>query len=444
MNRMRRFFSILLILLLSFSLSACNSDAGTEAKNTDKGEKKSGEKVEIRFAWWGSAERDKKYNEILDLYEEQNPNLKIIREPTSWNDYWTKLATQAAGGNLPDVFGLHLNLYGGEYFTKDVLEPLDTYVKSGTISTEGWDQSVLDAGKYKGNLYALAKGVTIATYVTNMSKIESLGIEPPKADLTYDEFKEYALKIRAKLPKGEYVLGDDPTALEHGLEDWSRTRGGSFLTEDGSDLGFTKDLLTEYWTYWHELRKAGIIPPAQLSSEQKGLTDEASLFGTGKAVFIDRPLNQAKLFAKLVGEDQLVVLRQPRLADGQYKSGEQLQLPAIVMSKNSKVKEEAAKLLSWFVNDLEATKIYKAENGIPGTAPVRENLKPVLDPIDAKAIEVMENVTKESPPTTLRPSGAVEVLSIYFRYAEMVAFEKLSIKDAVDQFFTEAQKALNK
>ncbi|MEH7117052.1 sugar ABC transporter substrate-binding protein [Neobacillus vireti] len=430
----------LLVLLLSFSLVACSSSK-TESNSSNE---KSTKKVELRFAWWGSAERDKIYNQILDLYEKQNPNVKIIREPASWNDYWTKLSTQAAGGNLPDIFGLHLLLYGNEYFTKNVLEPLDPYVKEGKISTDGWDQSVLDAGTYKNQLFALAKGVTIQSMIINKSKLERLGIEPPSADMTYQEFKEFALKIRAKLPKDEYVISGDPTSIEHGVEMWARQKGGSFLKEDGSDLGFSKEDLKSYWKYWDDLRKKGVIPPGKISAEQAGVTDESTLFGTGKAVFIERPTNQAKVFAKYVGEDKLGIMRYPMMDDGKFKSGEQLQVPAIVMSKKSKNKEEAAKLISWFVNDLEATKIYKAENGLPGTEPVRENLKSSLDPLDVEAINVLEKVGKDIPPTTIRPTGSVEVLTIYKRYAEMVAFGKLSINDAVDQFFAEAKKALNK
>jgi len=435
-TKTKRIFSLFLIVLLSFSLVACSS----ESSGGSSGD--SGGKTEIRFAWWGSAERDKVYNQILDLYEEQNPNVKIIREPSSWNDYWTKLSTQAAGGNLPDVFGLHLLLYGNEYFTKDVLEPLDQYVDNGTISLEGWDQSVIDAGTYNDQFYALAKGVTLESLIYNKTKLEGLGIEPPKNGMTYDEFKDYALEIRAKLPEDEYVISGDPTSIEHGVEMWARQKGGSFLTEDGKDLGFSKEDLTEYWTYWDNFRQEGVIPPGQISTEQANVTDESTLFATGKAVFIERPTNQAKVFAKYVGGDELGILRYPTMGDGEFKSGEQLQVPAAVMSKVSKNKEEAAKLINWFVNDLEATKIYKAENGLPGTEPVRENLKSELAPLDVEAISILETVGEEIPPTTIRPSGSVEVLSIYKRYAESIAFEKMSIEEAVDAFFEEAKKAL--
>jgi multiple sugar transport system substrate-binding protein len=443
--KLRRLLSVFLILLLSFTVAACSSNTNSEPaeKNSGKTTEKN-ESVEIRFAWWGNPERDKIYNQILDIYEKENPNVKIIREPSSWNDYWTKLSTQAAGGNLPDIFGLQLLLYGNEYFSKNVIEPLDSYVKDGTISTEGWDKAVIDAGKYKDNLYALAKGVTIESMIYNSSKLKDLGIDPPKSGITYEEFADYTKKIQAKLPKGEYAISGDPTSIEHGVEMWARQKGGSFLSADGKSLGFTEADLKSYWTYWDDLRKAGVIPSGQVSAEQSTTPDQSNFFATGKAVFIERPFNQAKVFAKYLSENELDIMRYPTMDNGKNKGGEQLQVPAIVMSKKSQVKEEAAKLINYFVNDLEATKTYKAENGIPGTQPVRDNLETVLDPLDVKAIKVMEEVQKDIPTTTIRPQGSVEVLSIYKRYAQNVAFGKMSIDKAVEGFFQEAKQALNK
>ncbi|MDQ0257330.1 multiple sugar transport system substrate-binding protein [Evansella vedderi] len=422
--------------------TASNGENQTETNDdTDDSEDTVKEEVEIRFAWWGNTERDAIYNEILDLYEEQNPHVTIIREPSGWGDYWTRLSTQTAGGNAPDVFGLHLLLYGTEYLSKDVIEPLDPYVESGLISLEGWDESVIDAGKYNGNLYALAKGVTTQGLLTNLSFIESLGLELPSTDMTYNELMDFAKEAVNVLGEDEYVIGD-PTIIEHGIETWAVQKGGSFISEDGTSLGFSKEDLIEYWTYWDEMRTIGAIPSAQVSAEYSGMPEESTHFAQGKAIFIDRPINRARMFAGYMPEAELTIARYPLMEDGVHSGGEQLQVPAIVMSKNAKHKEEAAKLISWFVNDLEATKIYNAENGIPGTAPVRENLQGSLGPIEALTFDHFEKVVADIPATRMRPEGSVTVLSAYLRYAEEVAFGRTAIEDAVDAFFEEAERIL--
>lgn len=452
----KKLLLFMLLSILPIILFACSSedsqgeDAGAEESGTDTSNdsdeevsQSNGEEIEIRFAWWGNTERDKKYNEILDLYEEKNPHVSIIREPSTFGDYWPKLSTQVAGGNAPDLFGLHLLLYGNEYFTKDVIQPLDSYVEDGLISLEGWDDSVIEAGTYNNQLLALAKGVTIQALITNKSKIDELGLDAPSQELTYREFKNFAQSAVEVLPDGEYVTSDPTLNTEHGIEMWVRQKGGAFLEPDGKALGFTKKDLAEYWNYWTEMREMGAIPPGNISAEQAGVPEESTLFAQGRQIFQDRPTNQAKMFFDLLGDAELTITRYPVMEDGEFKGGEQLQIPAQVMSKNSEVKEEAAKLLNFFVNDLRATEIYSAENGLPGTEPVRENLQDSLHQMDQVAIEHMNLVTEDIPPTTIRPEGAVQVTELFQSYSEQVAFERMTTDEAVDAFFDEAESILN-
>ena len=445
----KRYLLVLMAIFISLVLAACSggdeaetaegADPASESGGTET-EGDSAEEVELRFAWWGSADRNEKYNAMLDMYEEENPHVTVIREAIGWGDYWTKLSTQAAGGNLPDIFGLHLLLYGSEYYSKDVIEPLDKYVESGLISTEGWDQSVLDAATSNGQLYALPKGVSLESLLVNTTKIEELGLEQPEFEMNYQEFADYLLAVQEKLPEGEYAMSD-PTTVEHSIEMWARQRGGSFVKADGSALGFSKEDLTEYWTYWNDLREAGAIPSGQVSAEQEGVPAEASLFATGKTVFFESPNNRAKMHQAYLGDNKLTIIRYPIMADGEYPGGEQLQMASMAMSKNSEHKEEAAKLMSWFVNDLEATEIYSAENGIPGSKPVRDNLASSLHELDKEAIAHMEKVMEDIPTATARPEGSVAVMNAYMRYAEEVQFGT-PIKDAVDRFFAEAETIL--
>ena len=56
----------------------------------------------LRYIWWGNPDRDKRTNAAIDLYNKKNPDVAVDRESYAWADYWPKLATQAAGGNLPE------------------------------------------------------------------------------------------------------------------------------------------------------------------------------------------------------------------------------------------------------------------------------------------------------------------------------------------------------
>ena len=90
---MKRVCVFLMLLVFVLSLNAAGTSEGGS------------QEVELNMAWWGGEARHKKYNAILDLYQERHPGVTITRQFSGWGDYWSKMATQAAGRSLPDVHG---------------------------------------------------------------------------------------------------------------------------------------------------------------------------------------------------------------------------------------------------------------------------------------------------------------------------------------------------
>jgi multiple sugar transport system substrate-binding protein len=439
--KLNKLFTVLVILSVLI-MSACSSTTEKAASTPGGAQVSSAKPIELRVAWWGNAGRAKLYDEIFDMYEKQNPNVKIVREWAQLGDLITKLSTQAAGGNLPDIFGMHMLLMGGEYANKNVLEPLQPYVDKKAINLDGWDKSVIDAGKMNGQLFALPKGVVMNGIIVNNTLIKSVGMELPKEGMTMAEFKDYAKKLREKLPKDQYVISDISSG-DHGLETFVRGKGKSFLSPDGKSLGFSKEDLMELWKIWDDFRKQGIAPPPQFTAENSGQPLENSAFAKRKVAMDILPTNQAKILSSYI-KDDIGIVRTPSVDNFKFKSGENLQTPSWVISNKSKNKEEAVKLINWFVNDVEAQKIYNFENGIPGSKKVRDALAPTLNPLTVLAIKHFEQISPDIPPTNYRPEGSAAVFTIFTKQNEQVAFGKMTIQQAADTFFTEVEKVLKK
>ena len=115
--------------LLAVSVSGCQS-----TQRTADG------RVKLSFQIWDTAQRDG-MQAIVDAYMEQNPDVYIEVQVTSWDEYWTKLDAAAEANQLPDIFWMHTNqilkyadygmladvtdLYDGEdpdYYTKHFSE----------------------------------------------------------------------------------------------------------------------------------------------------------------------------------------------------------------------------------------------------------------------------------------------------------------------------------
>ena len=57
----------------------------------------------IRHFWWGNPTRDKNTFAVIEIFQGNHPEITVSGETIGWGDYWTKMATQTAGGNMADV-----------------------------------------------------------------------------------------------------------------------------------------------------------------------------------------------------------------------------------------------------------------------------------------------------------------------------------------------------
>ena len=87
--------SILAASLLLGGLAACGPNAPGGSGASDG--------AALRFAWWGNAKRDELTKTALETYSAAHDGAAVSPETTDWSSYWDKLATQVAGGDVPDV-----------------------------------------------------------------------------------------------------------------------------------------------------------------------------------------------------------------------------------------------------------------------------------------------------------------------------------------------------
>ena len=116
-----------------------------------------GETTELRIAWWGSQNRHDRTIAAIELYEQEHPNIKITFEFSGWEDHWTKLATQAAGGNLPDIIQQDYARIA-EWQARDLLFPLDEFVDDGALDLSKVSQGNVDGGVIDDQLWAVNLG----------------------------------------------------------------------------------------------------------------------------------------------------------------------------------------------------------------------------------------------------------------------------------------------
>lgn len=80
---------------LTGTLSGCSTASG----GTSSG-------VTLRFSWWGNDDRAARTEKAVRLFEKEHPGVTVRTSNGEFGAYLQKLATQAAGGGIPDVVQL--------------------------------------------------------------------------------------------------------------------------------------------------------------------------------------------------------------------------------------------------------------------------------------------------------------------------------------------------
>ena len=410
------------VVALSFlTLTGCSSTKVDTSATAEGGD--STKPVEIRFAWWGDTKRNELYNAICDNFQKDNSNIKIVREVSSWNDYFDKLATQTAGGNAPEVFGIHPN-FVSDYARRGAMQSIEEYVKSGTIDLSNFSQSVVDGGKVNGVNYMVSQGITFSNQMINLTLFDKLKVEKPSSNWTWEEFASKAKEIKAAAKKAGmndvYGTHDNSNMLQY-FRYMVRQEGRDLYDKDGN-ITFTEADAEKWFEFWKDLRDSGAMPSAATANEHAKDTLEQNLFTNSKIGVALFAVNQIALYQEQMGDTNLGLMRNPTSANG--KNGEYIEGAFLaISSKSDKSKQDAAaKFINYFVNSEDSLKLFKLEQGVPGNTKMAEYIKPLLSEPQQKALVFVNDTVKYAEVAVYPPKGATPLDAAFRDAAANVAY----------------------
>ncbi|MGH3089189.1 MAG: ABC transporter substrate-binding protein, partial [Rubrobacteraceae bacterium] len=272
------------------------------------------------------------------------------------------------------------------------------------------------------------------------SRSARCGVEMPDHTMTWDDFAGVAEEISNNTPDGFYGT-EDGSNREPGLECWMRQRGKALFTE-GGDLAFERSDLVEWFEYWRDLRESGAAAPADLQATAIGDVQNM-LVAQRKAAVDFQNSNQLTAYASVI-EDEVGIHMFPQ-GGGGADPGQYLK-PSAFMSVYSRTEypEESATLIDALVTNIEVASALGAERGIPASSDVREELQPDAPPVEKQIYEYLEFISdKTGPLPPPPPQGAGEISEeILLNISQEIAFGRASIDEGVEQFFSQAENAL--
>jgi len=423
------FLAFVFILTICVSILPASSNAAAK-------------QVTIRITWWGNQTRHDRTQKVLEMYKKNvNRNVKFVAEFGIWSGYWGKLATQAAAKNLPDVIQMDY-AYIGQYVSKGLLADMLPFTKTRALNLKDIDQVHLVGGTIDGKLYGISLGTNSLSFYYDPAIVQKAGVKiPSDGNWTWDDYKNIAKKIYQETKvKSPLNLFTDPKFL---LEYNVRQVGKSLYNKDGSALGFTDEkLIIETFNVNLDLIKANVATkpqevPLNASVEEDFVALGKNWCGIGWSNYFVSLAN--------VSKRPLEITLLPKMKSGK-RPGLYLK-PSMFfsISENSKVKDEAAKFINYFVNNVEVNKVLLAERGVPISNKVRTELKKIVDKATQQTFDYIALVEKNcSPIDPPEPAGAAEVTKAFKDINDQVLYLQMKPEAAARQFLRQANLILAK
>ncbi|SEE87730.1 ABC transporter substrate-binding protein [Ruania alba] len=425
--------------------AGCSSGTrvGEENPTPAEGQDGTGEVTgSVRAAWWGSAPRHEVTNAVFDLFEEANDGVTVEREFADFGAHFERLNVQASSGNmpcLPQLQGRQLN----DYTTRDLLLPLDPMIESGAIDVSDIPAEVLDTGRgLDGELYMIPYGAAYDALLVNESVAEEIGVGLPPEGYTWEDFFDWAAQAQAELPDGMNALnlgGSRPNFLISYV-----AASGESLFE-GSELGFSQELLVEYWSQWEEARTEGVTITPEEDAEMPSAPDQ-NYVAQGRTLADTAPGNAlVNAQATLDGTGDGGALTTVALPSGPAGSGNVLFTSGFGIAASCDNVPSAAAAIDFWATDDEAAAVFASNNGaVTNTSHLEEQLADSDMPeLQAHSLELYGQIAANEPPTVVYPPGYQAAFEdAYGRAYESIAFGGTDVQEAAEAFFTEVNASL--
>ncbi|KAB8295579.1 ABC transporter substrate-binding protein [Bifidobacterium avesanii] len=429
MNKRMRMAIPAALASMAMLLAGCGAGGGSTADETSSGD------VTLKLSWWGGDSLVRITEEVVKGFEAEHPNIHVEMEYADWSSYWDKLATQIAGGNMPDVYQMDSS-YLNSYAANGSLYDLS---KTDRIATDDIDSTLIDMGKSNGTLYAIPTGTTPFGVAVNMDLVEKYGVEMPDTDTwTWDDFEAFEKELLDK-SDGE-VHGATMMNNKYCLELWARQHG-DILFKDGK-LAIKPATLSSFFQRTVDQINMGIVGNADSWAENNSSNIETSEFGTGKSAVLFINANMLPMYTKTIGTDNVKLFMLPSDSQGKWA----YMKPCMYWSMGSKTEHpaEAAMLIDYLVNSEVSGDANGIERGVPANNTVFKKQsanatgpsKTLLDFTEAYKAKV-----GESP--EMMPAGASDLDKVISRYQQNVVFGKITADQAAEQLIAEVQAAID-
>jgi multiple sugar transport system substrate-binding protein len=388
--------------------------------------------VRLSVFFWGSEARAKLTEEALNAYKAKHSNVEFEVTWQANQGYADKLATLAAGGDVPDLFALDDNMLA-DFATRNVTADLTEY-KGGKIDVSKFPPSLVEYGTVDGKLVGISAGENTQGLVYNKTLLTKNGLPEPTTGQTWEQHIDWAAQVatKTKVPGTQ-----DPSADYKAFWVWVRQQGKDLYS--GKQLGFTEADLAAWFTLWKGARDKKATPTPDVIHEGNVTDISKQLVVTGKAATSWVWANQMPELKKNT-KDELGVVAYPGDPSGQWARSSMYWSVA----RSSDKKDTAIDVINFLVNDQAAVNILGTDRGLPSNMELRTAFASTVTDANMKLSIQVENdlAAKFGKAPQVPPKGHSTFRSELVKAAENVQFGRATPEKAAADLIAVVQPKL--
>ncbi|WP_406041170.1 extracellular solute-binding protein [Micromonospora sp. NBC_00898] len=424
----RRFLGALtgLPLLAGGGLAGCDREAETRTDDRP---------IELSVFWWGGAGRAEATEKALRLYSQQNPRVRFRVTWQGLTGYYDRLATQATGGNVPDLFQIDDTVLT-EYAQREIVLDLSGYVADKRLDLGGLPEGLARYGRVDERTVAVAAAQTGAALVYNRDLLRRLRVPEPRIGMPWPDYVEWAGRV-TRAAGGRVAGTMDPSGDYRALWLWLRGQGGELY--QGRQLGFGSAELLDWFELWQVARARRATPSAALveQADTGDLAHQLVVTGHTAASFAwSHQLAELQHHT----DDELAIVSLPGTPAAQWARAS-MYWAAFRGTRHPGV---VVDVLNFLTTNVAAGRILGVERGLNASTAVRGFVADGITDRAQKRIVAFGTALDDllGPAPAPPPKGHAKVRALLIAAAESVRAGDSGARAATSRFIAQANAAL--
>ena len=272
---MKKTISLLLVLLMLFTLCSCKNAGGSfDGITLDVIISQYGPNTQEWFLGNGMNGTSFKAE-----FEKANPDIRLNLEVVSWNDLYTVVDTRTANNQAPDI--LNIDVFAN-YANEGLLMPASEYCPSELF--DDFFPTFAEQSEIDGTCWAIPAIASARAMFYNKDILDEVGVDVPT---TWSELRDACDEILDFYDGKIYPWGVDMTNDEGqaAFAYYTFANGGGFIDEDGN-WALNSSENVEAIEYAIDLVKDGYTNP---NPETQNRYDLQDMFSAGKLAMLIAP-----------------------------------------------------------------------------------------------------------------------------------------------------------